>query len=106
LEIGYWKLNAHMNILTTIEYFVAVMIGLYLIGLIVVWVYDLKRNAIYRRMRQHAMSLESLHLSMAVLHAKQYKIMEDYRRDVGVVERVQQFILENLLLIRKSSLKS
>jgi len=91
-----------MNILTTIEYFMAMMIGLYLVGLVVVWAYDLKRNAIYRRMRQHAMELEGLHLSMAVLHAKKYKIMEDYRREVSMVERVQQFILENLLLIRKA----
>jgi hypothetical protein len=91
-----------MNILTTIEYFAALLIVLYLLGLIVVWAYDFKRNAIYRRMQQQAMNLENLHLSMAVLHAKKYKIMEDYRRDVSMVERAQQFILENLLLIRKA----
>ncbi|HBI50857.1 MAG: hypothetical protein US57_C0002G0068 [Candidatus Moranbacteria bacterium GW2011_GWC2_37_73] len=95
-----------MNIITTIEYLAAMMVGFYLIGLLMVWIYEFKRNAIYKKMQEKAKNLEQMHLSMAVTHAKAYKIMQDYRRDSSAAERVQQFILENVLLIRRSTLKS
>lgn len=88
-----------MDIITTIEYCLLVMIVFYLIGLTVVWVYELKRNALYRSMKEQVRYMESFPLSMALLHAKTYKIMEDYHRNAFYLERVQQFILKNVLLI-------
>ena len=85
-------LDSIMDIITTIEYLVATMVGLYLTGLLAVWFYELKRNTLYRRMREQTRLLEELHLNMALRHAKMYKIEEDYRRNVSTLERVQQFI--------------
>lgn len=95
-----------MNIITTIEYLAVIMIGFYLFGLLMVWIYEFKRNAIYKKMQEQTKGLKEMHLSMAVTHAKTYKIIHDYRRDSSAAERVQQFILENVLLIRKGTLKS
>ena len=95
-----------MKILTTIECLAGLMFILYLLGLVVVWIYDIKRNSLYRIMQEKYKSLDDLHLSMAVMHAKKYKITEDYRRDAFLVEREQHFILENLLLIRRRTLKN
>lgn len=88
-----------MDIITTIEYFLAAMTGLYLLGLVVVWVYELRRNALYRRMREEVRRLESAPSSMAVLTAKTYKVTQDYHRSASRLEMVQQFILKNVLLI-------
>lgn len=91
-----------MNIIATIECFAVVLAALYLIGFAVVWIYDFKRNFVYRRMQEQAKNLENLRLSMAVMHAKKYKIIHDYRKEISTIERVQQNILKNLLLIRKA----
>ena len=88
-----------MDIITTIEYLLAAMAGLYLIGLVVVWIYELKRNALYRRMKEQVRLLENFQLSMAVTHVKMYRITQDYHKNASNLERVQQFILKNVLLI-------
>lgn len=95
-----------MNMLITIEYFVGLMLVLYLIGMIVVLVYDFKKNSLYKSMQESVRNMGSLHLSMAVIHARTYMIMENYRRDVFAIERVQQFILENMFFVRRSTLKN
>ncbi len=95
-----------MNIIIAIKFLLGLMIVLYVLGLIVVWLYDVKKNNLYRVMQERDRGLMSLNLSMAVLYAKKYKILEDYRRDTFLVEREQHFILENLLLIRRRTLKN
>jgi hypothetical protein len=95
-----------MNIIIIIEYLAIIIISLYIIGIIVVWVCDFKMNIVYRKMQKHFVKLGDLNLSMAVLHAKKYKIMADYRRDILMIEKVQKFILENLLLIKRCTLKN
>lgn len=95
-----------MNILTTIEYLVGLMAVLYLIGMIVVLIYDFKKNSLYRNMRESIRDMEGLQLSMAVMHARTYMVMENYRRDLSMVEKVQQFILENMFFVRRRTLKS
>lgn len=89
-----------MDIITTIEYGMAAMVGFYLLGLTTVWIYELKRNALYRQMKQQVRLLEDSRMCMALLHAKTYKIQEDYHRKASGLEMVQQFILKNVLLIR------
>ena len=89
-----------MDIIIAIEYLIGVMLGLYLTGLMVVWFYEIKRNSLRERMRLQMKFLENSHLSMALLHAKTYKIKEDYNREALGMEMVQQFILRNVLLIR------
>lgn len=91
-----------MDIITAIEYFVSAVIMLYLIGLLLVWVYELRKNALYRHMQERIRFLENFRQSMAVLHAKKYKVIEDYRRDISGIERVQQSI-QNLLFIGKKN---
>lgn len=88
-----------MNSIITIEYLIAILFGLYLMSLLAVWFYELRRNALYRQMKEQVRLLESLHLSMALFHIKMYKIEEDYRRNALNLEKVQQFIFKNVLLI-------
>lgn len=86
-----------METVTVIEYLVALVIGFYASVLAVVWLLEIRRNAMYRKMREKMACLEKLKLSMAVVKAKSYMIVENYRRDVTLIERVQQFVFENLL---------
>jgi len=97
-----------MHAIIIIEYIVALLIGSYSIGLLVVWIYELKKNALYTEMQKRIKLLESLHLNAALRYAKRYKIMEDYRRSTEMLERVQKFILENVLFIarRNGSIKN
>jgi hypothetical protein len=92
-----------MFIITTIEYGVVVMIGFYLIVTAIVWIYELRKSAVYRKMKEQIRCLENFHLSMAVSNAKAYRIMENYRRDILGIEKIQQFIFENLFFISKGS---
>lgn len=77
--------------------------SLYLIGLVAVWMLERKRSVLYQQMKKQVRCLEENGLMMAVLHAKNYRIMEDYRRRALGVERTKNFILENLLFINKRS---
>jgi hypothetical protein len=88
-----------MDIITTIEYVGIAMVVVYLLGIATAWVYEIKRNALYRRMKEQVRLLESSRFSMALTHAKTYKITEDYRQMAQGMERVQQFIVKNVLLI-------
>ena len=91
---------------TVIKYIVMIGISMYVSGLLLAWVYEIKRNALYRKMREQVRLLENFPKSSAVIHARTYKIHEDYAQKIAGLERVQQFILENLLLIRKGTLKT
>src|SRR6266704_2614153 len=88
-----------MDTINIIEYLALIATGTYAFGVGAVWIYELRKNALYRNMKEQVRVVESFRLSMAVLHAKKYKIDEDYRRNISKLERVQQFILKNVLLI-------
>jgi hypothetical protein len=94
-----------MDMIKTIEYIVATLIVIYVCGISVVWIYEIREFKLYREAQRHMHMLEMCGLSMAVLHAKEFKIRQDYRRDSELLDRKRRFILENLLMIRRSSLK-
>jgi hypothetical protein len=84
------------------------MLGLaiiiYFAGVVSVWICEFKRNALCKTMHQKVRLLEGSRVSMAVFHAKMYKIEEDCRREMLEIERVQQFILGNVLMTPISKL--
>lgn len=95
-----------MFIIVTIECIFALAALIYLIGLTIVWIWEFRKNALYAKRQQNLKMLEFLPKSAAVLHAKAYKIGKDYRNDLQRLEDVQFFILENILMLRKSTLKT
>ncbi|NTW26806.1 MAG: hypothetical protein HGA36_00560 [Candidatus Moranbacteria bacterium] len=92
-------MDLFMDIITTIECLMITAIVLYLLGIGAVWIYEFKKSALYRQMKQELELLERFNLSRAVIHAKSYRINENYRKNSLKLERVQQFILKNVLLI-------
>ena len=50
-------------------------------------------------MQKEIKILENSKSSMAVLHIKKYKIVQDYRTRISKVEKVQKFVMEKILLI-------
>ena len=95
-----------MQSLIIIEYIAGFLALTYIGGLISVWLCEFKRNALYRQMRKQIKAIENLHLSMAVLHVKMYKINMDYCRKIDEVEHIQQSILRKMVFIKKGSLKN
>lgn len=95
-----------MNLFLIIIYVVAPLACLYVAGIVSVWLCEMKRNVLYREMQNQFKSIENFRVSMAVLHVKMYKINRDYCRKMDEVERLQQFILKNILFVKKSSLKN
>ncbi len=91
-----------MDILTAIEYVAVGLVGIYSIGLLLVWLYEIRKNSLYTQMQNKLRLLEDLHLSAALRYAKKYKIKEDYRKEIGGLERVQRFIFENVLFMSKN----
>ena len=87
-------------------YIVAFAALLYCSGLGLVWLFEFRKKSLYQEMRKQVQVLENLRLSMAMLHVKMYKISEDYRRRNAELEKMQQFILEKWLFIKKSTLKT
>ena len=95
-----------MQSLIIIEYLTGLLALIYIIGLISVWLCELKRNALYLQMQRRVRLIENLHLSAAMLHVKIYKINMDYCKKIEEIERLQHFILKKMLLVKKSSLKN
>lgn len=78
----------------------------YATALLIVWIYELKAAAAYSQAREHLKMLENSGFTGAILHMKTLKIQYDYRRLIAEIERRRQFIIENMLLIGKSTLKN
>ena len=69
-----------MQSLIIVEYVAGFLAPIYISGLILMWSCELKRNVLYRQMRQQIRLIENLHLSTAMQHVKTYKINMDYCR--------------------------
>lgn len=94
-----------MNALIIIEYIAVLLVGIYSIGLLLVWAYELRKNALYLKMQKRIKLLEDMHFSAALGYAKTYKIKHDFRREIEPLERVQKFILSQVLFIAKTENK-
>ena len=94
-----------MQIFVIIEYILGITFFVYFSGVVSIWICEFRMNILCKKMRQKIHLLERFNMSKAVFYAKMYKISEDHRKDILGIERVQQFILENVLMLRKSSLK-
>lgn len=95
-----------MQFLLTITYMIGIVALAYLGCAASAWAYELRIDALYRSMRKRKMRLEEIGLSMAVLHAKAYKITEDHRKKISEFEKRQRFIVEKLLFLKKGTLKT
>jgi hypothetical protein len=89
-----------------ILYLIFIFFFAYGCGIVSAWLCEWRRNTVYKKMRHEIILLEDVQMSGAVLRIKTYKIMEDYRRRALGIEKVQQFILEKWLFVKKSSLKN
>lgn len=88
-----------MDILIAIKYTIAVLMGLYISGLLIVWIFELRKNAIYDDMQRQLRVIEKLRLSAAMEYVKAYKIRHDFRRRIEALESAQKFILSKVLFI-------
>lgn len=95
-----------MEVITVIEYLSAILLSLYLIAVLVAWVYEIRKNKLYREMQNDLKFLDRLHLSAALNYAKSYKIRHDYLRKVESLERVQKFVLVQMLFMAKNQSKT
>lgn len=95
-----------MNIIITIGSIAFLMAILYCAGLLLVWLYEMKEIRIYNEMCEKMRILENSRLTGAMLHVKKLKIKYDYHRIIVEIENHRQFIIENLLFLKKSTLKS
>lgn len=95
-----------MNIIITIGCIAVLMSVLYCLGLFAVWLYGMKEVRVYNEMSAEMRILENSRLTGAMLHVKKLKIQYDYHRIIMEIENYRQFIIENLLFLKKSTLKS
>ncbi len=79
--------------------------GIYVSGLLTIWQYENKKAKVYRLVLARIETLKKLGLSMATRHAKTFKLKQDYRQWVELIEQRQQFIFEKVLFLKKSTLK-
>jgi hypothetical protein len=86
-----------LAIITSISILLAFLF-IYLCGFALALFYEIKINKTFGRMRAEIKNLENSRLSMAMLHLKEYKITQDYRRKISEIERGRQFFLEKWLL--------
>lgn len=95
-----------LDIFTVIEYIAVLLVGIYSVGLLLAWIYEIRKNALYLKMQKSLNILKDMHLSAALEYAKAYKIRHDYRRSVEPLERVQKFLLVQVLFVARSENKT
>lgn len=78
----------------------------HLLGLLLVWQYENKKAKMYRIVSRQIELLRHFGLSMAVLHAKIFKVEQDYLQWIEMIEGRQQFIFEKVLFLKRGSLKT
>ena len=89
-----------------LKIFLGLVGGIYVSGLLTVWQYENKKAKVYRLVLARIEDLNYLGLSMATRHAKTFKLKQDYRQWMEMIEQRQQFIFEKVLFLKKSSLKT
>lgn len=95
-----------MDSTTVIKILMAMIALLYLAGLTLVLICEWRKTSIYKQAKIQLEVVENLKMSRAVLHVKSFKIRQDYLRKMAEIDRRQRFILERLLLIKRSTLKT
>lgn len=95
-----------MEFITVIEYLSAALLGFYLLGLLIVWSFEFRKNALYQKMQKRLREIEEMGFSAALGYAKTYKIKHDFRREIESLERMQKFILVQVLFIAKGPNKT
>jgi uncharacterized membrane protein len=85
---------------------IAAVAGVYLLSLLMVLIYERRKMSLYKKAKKEIILIENLGISMAVLHAKMFRVRHDYLKMVGDIDRKQQFIFEKILLIRRSTFKT
>lgn len=95
-----------MQYLPITIYLLALIASFYLLGIFSLLVCEYRTGALYRKCRTEIDYLENIGMSMALVHAKKYKITEDYRLEIAKIEKARKFIFEKLLFLRKSTLKT
>lgn len=90
-----------MELLTLIK-IVFVFTGLYYFsGFVAVWIFEMKIGRAYRFFHQKVENLSSCRISMAVLHARIFKLEHDYHKKQEMLAHTQQVILKLMLVNRK-----
>ena len=95
-----------MDAIILIKILLFVLGSAYISALLLAWRYESRKTNMYRMVLKRIEILKSLGLSMAVIHAKTFKIEEDYRKWIEMIENRQQFIFEKVLFLKRSTLKT
>ncbi|EKD46763.1 MAG: hypothetical protein ACD_67C00073G0001 [uncultured bacterium] len=95
-----------MIFLAILTLLIAIMFFVYVALHLLVWVYEIKAKIVYSEMHEQLRILENAGLAGALLHAKTLRIQYDHNRLTAEIEGRRQFIIENLLFLKKSTLKS
>jgi hypothetical protein len=90
-----------MNINTIIGYLGFMIASFYVLGFMLVWLFELKLTSLFQNFQKKIHSLENMSLSMAVKSAKTFKFDNDYRASQERIIHYQQIILKSMLVNRK-----
>lgn len=79
-----------------------ILAALYLAGLLVVVIYEFRMEMIYRAKNEALQHIQNLPKSMAVIHAKTFKIEQDYKQKTKILNKRQKQILRKLPYFRRA----
>lgn len=90
-----------MSLFSLTLYTIIVCIVLYLVMACLVLTYEMRLRKLYASKQRKMMLIESLDVSMAVKHAKQFKIEADYREVAEKLENKRLFIMKRVLRLNR-----
>jgi archaellum component FlaF (FlaF/FlaG flagellin family) len=76
--------------------------SLYLAGLLVVVAYEFRMEMVYKAKNEALQHIQSLPKSMAVIHAKTFKVEQDYKQKTKILDKRQKRILKKLPYFRRA----
>lgn len=93
-----------MGILMIIKILIAMIAMAYVASLLRVVFYEFKMEKIYREKKSALEGLKGTRLSGAVIGAKAFKIEQDYKKMVGILDKRQRLLLRKMPYFRRAYL--
>jgi uncharacterized transporter YbjL len=87
-----------------IFFILGALIFAYTFGIVLVVLYEWQMQKIYKAKKKEMEKIKNMRVSMAAVYAKTFKVEQDYKKIIEILNRKQKEILKKLPYLRQAYL--
>jgi hypothetical protein len=87
-----------------IFFILGVLLLTYLIGILLAFIYEFRMQQIYKAKKRELEKIKNMRISIAAIYAKTFKVDQDYKKIIEILNRKQKEILKRMPFFRQAYL--